>query len=95
MKSLVKTLAGFLISGFSLLISCDDKEAKMETTGKTYSLFCWPSKTPCDNREFGIEFSYTHMVVDLTQGNANISYPIVATLVCCRYINELIDTLAA
>ncbi len=87
MKNYLK--AGFCI--FLVLSSCnDEKDGQFE---KSYSLFCWPSKTPCDNREYGIEFSYKTLVI--SADTPNITYRRTATLVCCRYIEALVDTLAA
>ncbi|MCC6972046.1 MAG: hypothetical protein IT434_17680 [Phycisphaerales bacterium] len=76
---------------FLLLLSC--KGDKGEPVEKSYALFCWPSKTPCDNLEYGIEFSYKTLVI--SPDSPNIVYRRTATLVCCRYIEALVDSLAA
>lgn len=76
---------------FLLLVSCNDD--KSDPIEKSYALFCWPSKTPCENREYGIEFSYKTLVI--SANNPNIEYRRTATLVCCRYIEALVDSLSA
>jgi hypothetical protein len=70
-----------------VFFSCKDEEKDLQEKG--YSLFCWPSKTPCDNREYGIEFSYRKIVIS----PAGVTNPRVATLVCCQYIEPLMDSL--
>lgn len=88
MRNYLNVLAGFIF--LALSFSCNDEEKQLEEKG--YSIFCWPSKTPCENREYGLEFSYYQYVIDV---NTGISRQRVATLICCRYIQELVDTLTA
>lgn len=89
MRNYLKVVAGFFIP--AIIFSCNDEEKDMEE--KAYSLFCWPSKTACDNREYGVEFSYRAIILDATTGQ--VSQPKIATLICCRYIQPLIDSLSA
>ncbi len=90
MKNYLKVLLGsFLLIAF---ISCDDEEDKKLFRERGYLLYCWPSKTPCDNKERGIEFSYWTTFITLP--GETPTYPRVATLICCRYLQAIIDTLA-
>lgn len=77
----------------ALCWSCNDEEIKRKEKG--YSFYCWPSKTPCENREHGIEFSYNIIRISMQNGQMQSREERVATLICCRYIQELIDTLSA
>ena len=78
----------FLLIAF---LSCDNEEDEKLFRERGYLLYCWPSKTPCENREKAIEFSYWTSF--LTLDGKEPAYPRVATLVCCRYLRALIDTL--
>jgi hypothetical protein len=89
MKNYLKAAAGFFVS--AIIFSCNDEGKELKEKG--YSLFCWPSKTPCNNREYGIEFSYKMIRIEMVNGQLQASEQRVATLICCQYIQELIDTL--
>lgn len=89
MRNYLSAVTGFIF--FVLTGSCNDEQKTLRDKG--YSLFCWPSKTACENREYGIEFSYPTVRIDMATGTINQER--IATLVCCRYIQELIDTLTA
>jgi hypothetical protein len=91
MRNYLKAVAGFLFP--VILFSCNDEEKDIREKG--YSLFCWPSKTACDNREYGIEFSYRAIVITAGTGSPQVSSPRIATMVCCRYVEDLIDSLTA
>lgn len=91
MKNYLKVVAGLFVS--ALIFSCNDEEKDLKEKG--YSFFCWPSKTPCNNREYGIEFSYNMTRIEMINGQWQASERRVATLICCRYIQELVDTLTA
>ena len=72
------------------LFSCDEEKDLRE---KGYSFFCWPSKTACQNREYGVEISTSKIVIEMVNGQLQAKEVRVATLVCCSDLERLIDTL--
>ena len=89
MKTYLKVTACFIAT--ALVFSCNDQEKDLKEKG--YSFFCWLSKTPCNNRGHGIEFSYSMVKIEMLNGQLQSREQRVATLICCRYIQGLIDTL--
>lgn len=75
-----------------LLAGCNGPEPGNEVE-KGYSIYCWPSKTPCNNREYGLEFSSKIYRIELVNGRTEIKEERTATLICCSNIQALIDTL--
>ena len=90
MRGYLKIVTAIFLLAF--IFSCNDEEdLEKDLDAKGYSLYCWPSKTACDNKEYGIEFSYRGVVFTLP--GQPVVLPRLATLVCCSYIQSLIDTL--
>src|SRR5687768_5032209 len=90
MRGYLKIVTAIFLHTF--IFSCNDEEdLEKDLDTKGYSLYCWPSKTACDNKEYGIEFSYRGAVITLP--GQPVVLPRLATLVCCTYIQSLIDTL--
>ncbi|MCU0404611.1 MAG: hypothetical protein MUE99_08680, partial [Chitinophagaceae bacterium] len=71
-------------------MSCREKQ---QNDIKDYGFYCWPSTTPCKNREYGMEFSYKMTLIEMVNGQLQTTEGRVATLICCSDIPALMDTL--
>ena len=81
----------FLILALCIFFgACKDKE---QSATDDYGIFCWPSKTPCKNREYGLEFSEKVIRIEMVNGQLQAREGRMATLICCSYIQALMDTL--